>query len=234
MSEPRVAVIVRARNEERNIERFIRGYPTFPILVADGGSTDATLAICASHPNVTVRPFHDLVERNGVSRNPEGEHINFLIDWATADGYDWVIYDDCDCVPNYLLRDMAPTLFQSEQADAVFAVRIYLYLGQGHLARMCQPGKAGVYEASLWAWRTNQGFRARLGDPFMVDLPLTGRRWKVHELMPPVCLLHDSWPTEAEVERKRKFYQAIWPHATVQKPLDFGGPLLPLPEWAHE
>jgi len=232
MSEPKVAVIVRTFNEERVIERFLKAYEGFPILVADGGSKDATLAICERYPNVTVRPFDGWVERGEVGRNPEGKHVNFLVDWATKDGYEWVIFDDCDCVPNQMLREDMRTILSLEQAEAIYVVRIYLYKREGCLIGMSKP--RGHFEGSLWAWRTSSALRAIEDDPFMLGFPLFGRSWKVHELMPPHCLLHDPWPDDEAIERKRQFYQALWPEHQVKHPKDFGGPLVPLPEWAHE
>lgn len=232
MSEPSIAVLVRTLNEERVIERFIRAYEGFPILVADGGSTDATLSICEKYPNVQVRPFDQWVERGEERRNPEGKHVNFLIDWATSEGYTWVIFDDCDCAPNQTLREDMRTILSLEQADAIYVVRIYLYKQEGYMRGMSTP--QGKFEGSLWAWRTASGLKALEDDPFMLGFPLYGKAWKVHELTPPHCLLHDPWPDDETIERKRKFYQALWPDRVVKHPKEFGAPLAPLPEWAHE
>ena len=80
----KIVAMVRTRNEENNIERFCRSYDWVDeILVADGGSTDSTVKLACSFSNVRVRSFlgRTLMDNN-LWRNPAGEHINFLIEWA--------------------------------------------------------------------------------------------------------------------------------------------------------
>src|SRR5690349_6931588 len=102
----KICVAVRVRDEERNIERFCANYAwADSILIADGGSQDKTKELALQYPNVKIRDFHEQVlMKHKMVRNPHGQHLNFLIDWAFAeDGADWIIMDDADCFPNYMV-----------------------------------------------------------------------------------------------------------------------------------
>ncbi len=82
----KIYTILRTRNEAKNIERFIHCYINAgvdKILIADGGSTDGTVALARGFYKVEVRDFPERVQgRNGLWRNPEGRHIQYLQDWA--------------------------------------------------------------------------------------------------------------------------------------------------------
>jgi len=229
----KILATVRTRNEERNIERFVMSYQwTDGILVADGGSEDNTVQITKHLPKTKLRHFKEKKKmQGGLWRNPEAEHINFLIDWAIDEGADWVIFDDCDCFPNYLLKDDALEMFYSTNKKYIFAVRLYLYLGKEHFPKLAKPG--GDWEPSLWAWNVSTKLRfENTGMAFKTNpYPPLGQRLN---LLPPYCLLHDAWPTPEVCDKKMNFYRNSGQIPGIQHPTNFGGPLKPLPEWAHE
>lgn len=230
----KIIAAVRTRNEERNIEKFCLSYQwTDKILVADGGSTDKTVDIASNIPKAEVRDFP--VKRkmlDGLWRNPEAEHINFLIDWANEENADWIIFDDCDCIPNYKLRDEARELLEMSSKDFVFVVRLYLIGKDKHIEKLAKPGKDGEYETSLWAWKTNPGIRfedTKMGFMFR-PLPKLDERVNLY---PPYCLLHNSWPTEEAIQQKLDFYRRSGQIPGALHPSEMGA-ATPLPEWAHE
>src|SRR3989304_4055630 len=131
-----VVTLVRTRNEERNIGAFCEAYQGIAdhILVADGGSEDRTIDIAEKYRNVIVRPFREqIIGLDGSLRNPEGRHVNFLIDWgrqvAASDAF--FIFDDCDCIPNYYLREQARRHLAwttgANPDQAIFVHRIYFW-----------------------------------------------------------------------------------------------------------
>lgn len=231
----KIIVTVRTRNEERNIARFCQNYGwADQILVADGGSEDDTVAIAEAIPGVQVRQFTEFIElKNGYVRTHYGRHINFLIDWATDEGADWIIFDDCDCWPNHLLQEHAREFFRRIEDPVVMAVRLYLWGDDEHFPRLAQPVKVGQWEPSLWAWQAAYGLRAvektSYHQEFDKDFVTTAC-----SIMPPLCLLHNPWPNEQETNRKLTMYRDSGRVPNMAHPLEFGGPLEPLPEWAYE
>lgn len=227
-----IIAVCRTRNEERNIERFCREYLKIAdrVLIADGGSEDRTVEIAREFDRVDVRPFHERVYREGVWRNPQGEHINFMIEWAEGEGADWIIYDDCDSVPNRDLKRFMNSYFESvdlgiqEGADMIAVRRLYLYKDLGHFPQMASVGHA------VWAWYADIEVRADESDPWHhhMDFPVSDRIIFVDE---PACLLHYSWPDDEEIQRKAAFYE-VAKDTHNWHPREFGGPLAPLPEWA--
>lgn len=107
MSLPKISVILPVRNEARSIGRLLdqlqeQTYPAggFEILVADGGSTDATREVVwkkASQSKVSIRVIDNPGVRSGAGRNAgiaeaTGEIILFI------DGH-------CEIPSRYLLED---------------------------------------------------------------------------------------------------------------------------------
>lgn len=230
----KIVAAVRTRNEENNIGRFIEAYQFWAdqILVADGGSEDATVEIARSYSKVEVRHFDQVVERNGLVRNPENEHINFLIDWAEEEGADWITFDDCDCIPNRSLREKSRPILEATPAHVVLIHRLYIVGEESYLPRMNDPGP------SLWAWRPG---RARAE-----NLPGQIPGWHMHikvepespsciylKLQPPFALLHYGWPDMETLDRKMNFYQTSGAFGKMeQSPIEAFGPPENLPEWA--
>jgi glycosyltransferase involved in cell wall biosynthesis len=228
----KIVAIVRTRNEERNIERFCSHYAwADQILVADGASDDDTVALASTFDNVQVRQFTEFVElRPGYPVNHHGRHINFLIDWATDEGADWIVFDDCDCWPNFYLRQFARLIFEMADLPVVHAVRLYLWGALRHFPRLAQPVAPGRWEPGLWAWRADYSLHA-IDEPAyhqQFDKPLA----PAIRLLPPYCLLHNPWPDKETAEQQVAYYRQSGLVPDMQHPLKFGGPLEPLPEWA--
>ncbi len=113
-SQPRVTIIIPARNEEINIGRCLQGalsqtYPRVDVVVVDDGSTDATPRIIAGmqerHPDnlhaVSGRPL------------PQGwvGKCNACLHGASFAGGEWLLFLDADTMPQ-------PTLVQALVAFA--------------------------------------------------------------------------------------------------------------------
>lgn len=233
----KVVVIVRTRNEERNIERFCSDYEWADcILVADGSSTDRTVELTWQFPRVFVRDFPTAIPlKKGLNRNPHGEHLNFLIDWATRLGADWIIHDDADCFPNYLVKETILSLMKSTNKNYIYITRLYLYKDQGHFPKLAQPIKTGVYEPGLWAWRATTGLRFKEGiEPHRhQELAFLPPQNEILKLPPPYCLLHCPWQDDEMINRKLEFYRKSGEVPNMRHPFESSGKLEPLPSWAR-
>lgn len=234
----KVIVAVRTRNEEANIERFCRAYAwADAILVADGGSVDNTVALTTKFPNVLVSQFEERVySQAGPWRNPHGKHINFLIDSALELKPDWIVFDDCDCIPNGHLRKEARRLFQSvsltsrpDTKAAIFAYRLFLGERETYYPDLNSAGQ------SLWAWRPAlANIRAQEDNAWvqwMTGVPPMKRRTLLAE---PYILLHRVWPDELTITRKVEFYRRTGEIPNASHPNQFAGRAVPLPDWARE
>ncbi len=234
----KIVVAVRTRDESRRIGAFCAAYAwADSIIVADGGSADETISIAAGFPNVILRAFGERTPlKRGHWRNNDSAHINHLIRCAQEVSADWIVFDDCDCRPNYRLREEGRAILEGCEADVVMAVRVYLWGLDEHFPLMAKP--AGDWEAGLWAWRPSL-------DLWTVDVPpawgfrigshlLSGEFPNPVRLMPPYCLLHYSWDDPSRVEQKVKTYRDSGLIPGQLHPLEFAGPLEPLPDWARE
>lgn len=233
----KIVVVVRARDEEKNIGRFCRNYQwADKILVADGGSVDDTVEIAKEMPKTEVREY-PVVKRmkNGLWRNPEGDHLNFLTRWAEKEEADWIIQDDCDCFPNYKLKQDARTLLENTEFDFVYAVRLYLWRNNTHFPNMAKPDKElREWEPSLWGWRSDLKLRFYDTDMAYSWRPKVDSPDKRLNLMPPYCLLHDAWTDEQELRKKLAFYHKSGQIPNIRHPTEYAGDPEPLPHWAYE
>lgn len=224
----RVTALVRTLNEHLNIERFCRSYTwADKIIVADGGSEDDTLELAARFKNVAAFVFTDQIKgEDGKSwRNPHGKHINALIRAGIEDGADWLIFDDCDCIPNFALREGARQLMEPGP-DSIYAYRYYIGPGAVYWPDLNKPGQ------SLWAWRP-----AVCNILFDESNPwgtIFSSQCGILRLEPPLVLLHHCWPTEEEIQRKNTFYKATGEIKGVLHPKKFAGTPSSLPDYAHE
>lgn len=239
----KIVVVVRTRDEEDRIAKFCKSYEDADlILIADGGSVDKTKEIASTFPNVLLRdyPNREILQK-GHWRNNDSDHANFLFGWAYELNPDWIIYDDCDSIPNFLLkRDYRKILLETDK-NFVMAVRLYLWGTDKHFPNMAKPGKGNTeYETSLWAWRGNIDFWTvnvppaytfRIGNTAVTDLHFNST---VLDIYPPYCLLHYSWDDPVKVEKKINVYRDSGLISSMLHPLDFAGPLENLPEWARE
>lgn len=233
----KIVLTLRTYNEERNIERMCIDYSWVDkILIADGGSDDDTVSIASTFNHVEVRPFDRLIRlQDGYTRNPHGAHLNFLIDWAIAEGADWIVHDDADCFPNHKVKEDGRTMMEKTKLDFIYITRLYLWKDEGHFPRLSHPVKKRRYEPSLWAWRTSTGFRFKEGNSPQEHqqfsfLPDDSR---IARMMPPYCLLHCPWPDDETVEKKLKFYRESGEVPNMKHPLEYAGEIEPLPEWAY-
>ena len=230
----KIAATTRTRNESVNIERFVKSYQwADKILIADGGSDDDTVEIAKSLSKTEVRDFHERIPSSDgkVWRNPHGKHINFIIDWATEEGADWIIFDDADCVPNYVLMSDARYKFKNSKADYIMVTRIYFYGDDKHFEKLSNVGGKG-WTPSLWAWRVNKGIKAKEIDGWEHYIDIHHKGLVREDWMPPICLLHHFCPDKETMEKKLDFYRHMRP--SIQGPLKFGGAQKPLEEWMRQ
>lgn len=227
----KVVVAIRTRNEEMNIERFCKSYDWADmILVADGGSEDRTKELANQFPNVSIRDFGERIQmENGHWRNPHGRHLNFLIDWATGEGADYIIHDDADSTPNSQLICHARNLLDT---DFVFVTRLYLWGHDSYFPRMSLNSN-GSFLHSLWAWKASTGFRYTEEDPLKQEFNFLPDPSHSKNLEPPnYCLLHRFCPTPEIAERKTVFYRQSGEIPGALHPLCYAGDISPLPDWA--
>ena len=233
----KIIVVTRTRDEEKNIERFCMAYQwADQILIADGGSLDNTVEIAKSMPKTQVKLFNIRKPmKNGLWRNPQGAHLNFMARWAEREKADWIIYDDCDCFPNFKLKQDARSILKKTRFDFVYAVRLYLWTNDTHFPHMAKPGKGHKnWEASMWAWRASINIQfentamAFTWEPKVKDVN------KRVNLMPPYCLRHETWVDKERLRRKLEFYHKSGQIPNINHPLDYAGPREKLPDWARE
>lgn len=233
-----IIATVRTRDEKRNIGRFCEAYQGIAdkILVADGGSEDETIEIASSFPKVEIRDFEERTQlKDGHWRNNDSDHINFLISWANEYSPDWIIHDDCDCAPNYLLRQDARGILTKTKHNLVRAARIYLWGTDQHFPHMAKgKDKESLdWSTSLWAWRPEiKLLTVAAGPAYTLKFGAVPR--SILELAPPLCLMHYSWDDEDIVEEKVKIYRDSGLIPGQLHPLEFAGPLESLPPWVRE
>lgn len=230
----KIIVIVRTKNEETTIEKFCSAYQwANRILVADGGSTDSTIEIAQRQPKTFVRKFNKTIPlNNGIVRNPSGEHINYLIEWASLYKPEWIIFDDCDCTPNSELIRNGRHILETTTKNYVFATRLFLWGETEHFPVLAKP--YGDWSPGLWAWRrsTCLTFKTNYTNhthELMKKIP----EEDVEMLMPPYCLLHRPWPTEEATAKKVKYYRTSGELPIYEHPLSVYKKES-LPEWAHD
>jgi len=210
--------------------------------VADGGSEDNTIEIAKSFPNVEVRNFTGRTQlQAGYWRNNDSDHANFLFEWAREENPDWILYDDCDCRPNSLLKQDYRKLLEETDKRFVMAVRLYASWKKGkHFPHMAKPGVGNMFwETSLYGWRGHLDFKTvdippaysfKVGNHDIVDL----HQESILEIFPPHCLVHYSWDDKDKVDAKVKEYVESGLIPGMIGPENFAGPMENLPEWAKE
>ena len=228
----KIIATVRTLNESKTVERFCACYRFLAdeILIADGGSTDDTIEKASKLPRVSIRSFDErIVHQDGKTwSNPRGKHINFLIDWALEREADWIIFDDCDCVPTLALQEEGRQILETCSEKMVFAYRMFVMYSDRWFPQMNYPGQ------SLWAWRAKVPVRADEAKPEVFTM-LIPYEYPTRRLMHPKSLLHYFYPDEETIEKKLAFYKItgeLGENVTPAHPSQLMGHVEPLPEWA--
>ena len=231
----RIFVMLRTRNEESNIARFLSHYPpenADKILLSDGLSTDRTVEIAKTYPNTYFNPFSKVVYgKNGIYRQPEGEHFMYVNKWAREEGAtdeDWLLWDDCDSVPTEaMVRDFRKIFDEADQQGklAIFAFHIYIWGDKEYFPAMNLPGPicyAWKVKANVtWDESTQWGVIQR-------NIPAPHLR---HNIRNPYALLHYFCPTEEIAQKKYEFYKKSEMMTGIVPILEMGGPRMPLESW---
>jgi len=225
----KIVVAVRCYNEEKNIERFLRGYDFADhIVVSDGGSTDDSVSLLKQNPKVILHHFDYQETVGGETWNTDAPHMNFVLDKAKELNPDWLIFDDMDDVPNSSLRIHARDILERGSSGVqVNAFRLYMWGEDKFFPQM--NNYFDLAYTSLWAWR-----------PHRIDIhadkdvkhgTLVGLSPEPVKLIPPYCLLHYSWHPDT-IDKKVARYNALG--LPMNHPSEFAGEAMPLPEWAVE
>lgn len=239
-----ITVCIRTLNEMENIDKCIDAYPfANKILVADGGSTDGTFELVndMKHYDIRIKARHYEVKvecQNGIFRNPDGPHLQFLYDWALEEGADWIISQDCDQRPNYLLKQDARDIFSKSDKDFILVTQLFLWGKDKYFPEM--SGADHGWMQGLWAWRANINMKVIDRMPHFefsydgnvaIDLDRSPRSQR---LLPPYCFMHYGWPTPEKVIQHVDYYRKSGLIPGMSNPLSSNGSLADLPEFAHE
>ncbi len=189
--QAKVAVIIPAINEEKALPHVLAALATVhsgPVLVVDGGSTDATVA-AARHFGATV-----LIER----RRGYGRACMTGAERAIAGGSEILVFLDGDHSddPNDLPRILAPLL--DDRADIVIGARV---------ARLRAPGAMAAHQSA------GNGLVALLircvyGVPITDPGPFRAMRAAVFRALDLREMTY-GWPVEAIARGARLGYRIV-------------------------
>ena len=222
-----IVTITRCYNEEKNIKRFLKGYAFSDIIiVSDGGSSDNSVRMLEASP-VKLLHFQESEYIRGEYWNPDNSHFNFIINAAKEYDPDWIILDDMDDVPNYLLRENACQILENCASAQVNAYRLYMWGDDQYFPKMNNYFDP-IYK-SLWAWNPRKADIQ--GDETVRHGTLIGLSDDVYGIGTPMCLLHKSWHPDT-IDAKIARYNKL--DLPMTHPLKFAGTPEPLPDWAHE
>jgi hypothetical protein len=237
----KIVATVRTFNESKHIRRWCESYSQFAdiLLVADGGSTDNTIKIASQYPKVQIRNYPVTVTlRDGTKRNPDGPHIQFLVDWATEIGGDWIVHQDCDQRPNKFLKRDARIIMEDMKEDFFQVTQIFLWGKDMYFPKMSDFGNG--WAQGLWAWRLSSKLKILNRMPhyeFSLDghtslnVDRSGRNLNIQ---PPYCFLHYGWQTNEETVEHVEYYRRTGLIDGMKHPLEDGGRLAPLEDWMIE
>lgn len=217
----KVVYALRVRDEEKIIRRAIEAHDWVDlIVVCDGGSIDKTVKIAQEYPNVLITHFDEKYYRaDGSWRNPEGRQINHTLSVAEENGADWIVFEDCDCVPNSHLKRDIRGYIETTEFDYIYAPRLYVY-GQDFYSK--NLGRV----PDIWIWKASLHLRT----------PETNRHWSFPwgsekqrlNLFPPYFKLHYYAPDKETTLKKLADCRIEVPESL--HPAVFGGALIPIPD----
>jgi len=141
MKPGRITPLILTLDEKDNIERCLERLDWAErIVVIDSGSTDATLEICASHPNVEVfhQPFVSLAEQ-----------ANFGLENITTD---WVLSIDADYLVPVTFTEDLERLRKIDDLAGVWARFQYCVFGRP-LQSSLYPPRLVLYRRKLARYR---------------------------------------------------------------------------------
>lgn len=230
----RIGVFVRTFRdlEERHIQRFIETHAfADTIYVGTCMTSNTTHNILSRYPKVKTKEFGGLVQVGDEWLANESQYYTFLYNWSIDEDLDWVLFDDADhyCSPA-LQRDARAMLTMS---DAPFAYALLMYVwGTTHYfpeLNKCCP------KERLWGWNPHKWQPDINPDPpFTIEIRNQPDKDIDKALVfpaPPYAILHHSFLTESDVQRKMDFNHR---RGVAQRhPLESCGHLEPIPEWAR-
>jgi glycosyltransferase involved in cell wall biosynthesis len=206
----------------------MRGYDfADQIVVSDGGSMDRSVEMLLSYPKVKLIFFNQTETVNGETWNPDNQHANFVINAAKELEPDWLILDDMDDVPNYLLRENARLILETCGAVQVNAYRIYLWGSDQYFPQMNNYFASNM--KSLWAW--NPKWVDVRADETKRHGTYLGIHEAYHGIDVPMCLLHKSWHPDT-IEAKMARYNKLG--IEMRHPIESCGPIQKIEEWMVE
>lgn len=227
----KIITIVRVRDEAKNIGRFIESYlkaGVDEIIVSDGGSEDNTVEIAKKYPKTKVLHYNVRVPmQNGLWRNPNGAHWNFLIDHAISDGADWILHEDADSFPTKDMQTAVRSRLEEATKNNIkvaMAYRIYMWGEKQYFPDLNIPGQG------LWAFTADS--RVRFSDhPWNTELLEIDVLKNVYNFEKPEALLHCFCPDIETTEKKMKFYRDSGEIPGYQHPLKSCGKLANIEPW---
>lgn len=236
-----IIATARSFNEHRNIEQYCRAYQwADKILIADGGSTDDTKELALKYPKVEVRDYLNTVQLpNGKFRNPDGPHIQFLVDWATEIGGTWIIHQDVDQRPNKFLKNDVCGILNNSTDDFVVVTQIFTYGGINYYFKDLSHA-GGDWMQGLWAWRLSKNLKIIDKMPHYefsydgehsIDI---NQQPRVLRLLPPYCFMHFGWEDEAVTQEHVRYYNETKLIPGMEHPLKWAGKLVPCENWMIE
>lgn len=222
----KIVVGTRCLNESSFIPLFLANHPfASRIVICDGGSDDNSKELALQDPRVEWVEFTERVPGvHGGWRNPEGAHVNALLDAMEAHQPDWVWLTEMDAIPNRALQEALPAVLNTDQS-----------LMSSYLCYLAPDGRSHYPQLMLGpgytCWRPGLGRATNLTDPFEGQGALHVSGGPGLELQPPLVRIHFTFYSEAHVHAKAAWYRLV--HGIDQPhPDERCGPREPLPDWA--
>jgi hypothetical protein len=224
----KIVVGMRCLNEEDQLPVALANYPfADAIVIADGGSTDRSKEIALADPRVVWRDFPVRVPgKNQGWRNPEGSHMQFLINQCEALSPDWVWLTEVDVFPALnLQREARSVLTRLNEEQCHLLTTWLLYIapdGFSHYpATMLGPGST-AWHPGMATVNSNADFEGQGEMDIHAGTP--------RSLSKDFGRIHLTWETEELIQRKQAFYRDV--HGWDIKHPDINYAREPLPEWA--